>query len=284
MHCSFAQYLKAQKAWCKVNGLCQMAEGAKEHCLRRTHRMITSRSQCRSASNSSTLFCLLATHPRFSEKPLYPIRNRRRPIRSSRARRRSSGLTVSPSRKDHDAFARPPTRSLWRNRSFSLLITDIPIEEVSLFSFDQLLSTRLVCNEPRRGCKDRADAAPQVSTPADDAAVLRGSGAAGRARVAQLRGGSCASRSCRWRNHSTRSIPSGFRQKRHDRCARCSMPASLRRMKMCLCSVNPGSGKTHMLQAISQELVRRGHRMLFTSCEMLVQQLRIAKRDLKLSA
>lgn len=46
---------------------------------------------------------------------------------------------------------------------------------------------------------------------------------------------------------------------------------------------NPGSGKTHMLQAISQELVRRGHRMLFTSCEMLVQQLLIAKRDLKLS-
>ncbi len=46
---------------------------------------------------------------------------------------------------------------------------------------------------------------------------------------------------------------------------------------------NPGSGKTHMLQAISQELVRRGHRMLFTTCEMLVQQLLIAKRDLKLS-
>jgi len=46
---------------------------------------------------------------------------------------------------------------------------------------------------------------------------------------------------------------------------------------------NPGSGKTHMLQAISQELVRRGHRMLFTSCEMLVQELLIAKRDLKLS-
>src|SRR5260370_15147383 len=46
---------------------------------------------------------------------------------------------------------------------------------------------------------------------------------------------------------------------------------------------NPGSGKTHMLQAISQELVRRGRRMLFTSCEMLVQELLIAKRDLKLS-
>lgn len=46
---------------------------------------------------------------------------------------------------------------------------------------------------------------------------------------------------------------------------------------------NPGSGKTHMLQAIGQELIRSGHRMLFTSCEMLVQELLIAKRDLKLS-
>jgi DNA replication protein DnaC len=46
---------------------------------------------------------------------------------------------------------------------------------------------------------------------------------------------------------------------------------------------NPGSGKTHMLQAISQELVRQGRRMLFTTCEMLVQDLLIAKRDLKLS-
>jgi DNA replication protein DnaC len=46
---------------------------------------------------------------------------------------------------------------------------------------------------------------------------------------------------------------------------------------------NPGSGKTHMLQAVSQELVRQGRRMLFTTCEMLVQDLLIAKRDLKLS-
>jgi DNA replication protein DnaC len=46
---------------------------------------------------------------------------------------------------------------------------------------------------------------------------------------------------------------------------------------------NPGSGKTHMLQAIGQELVRRGRRMLFITCEMLVQELLIAKRDLKLS-
>ena len=46
---------------------------------------------------------------------------------------------------------------------------------------------------------------------------------------------------------------------------------------------NPGSGRTHMMQAISQELVRQGRRMLFTTCEMLVQDLLIAKRDLKLS-
>jgi DNA replication protein DnaC len=38
-----------------------------------------------------------------------------------------------------------------------------------------------------------------------------------------------------------------------------------------------------MFQAVGQELIRRGHRMLFTSCEMLVQELLIAKRDLKLS-
>jgi len=48
-------------------------------------------------------------------------------------------------------------------------------------------------------------------------------------------------------------------------------------------SGSPGSGKTHMLQAIGQELVRRGRRMLFITCEMLVQELLIAKRDLKLS-
>ncbi len=46
---------------------------------------------------------------------------------------------------------------------------------------------------------------------------------------------------------------------------------------------NPGSGKTHLLEAVGQELVRQGHRMLFTTCEMLVQELLIAKRDLKLS-
>ena len=45
---------------------------------------------------------------------------------------------------------------------------------------------------------------------------------------------------------------------------------------------NPGSGKTHLLCAIGHELVRQGHRVLFTSCQLLVQDLLAAKRDLVL--
>jgi DNA replication protein DnaC len=45
----------------------------------------------------------------------------------------------------------------------------------------------------------------------------------------------------------------------------------------------PGSGKTHLLCAIAQELVRAGRRVLFCGCNLLVQELLIAKRDLKLS-
>jgi DNA replication protein DnaC len=46
---------------------------------------------------------------------------------------------------------------------------------------------------------------------------------------------------------------------------------------------NPGTGKSHLLCAIAYELVKRGHPVLFTSAAMLVQNLLIAKRDLKLS-
>ena len=45
---------------------------------------------------------------------------------------------------------------------------------------------------------------------------------------------------------------------------------------------NPGSGKTHLLCAIGQELIQLGRKVLFTPCSLLVQQLLIAKRDLKL--
>jgi DNA replication protein DnaC len=46
---------------------------------------------------------------------------------------------------------------------------------------------------------------------------------------------------------------------------------------------NPGSGKTHLLCAIAQELIhRQGRRLLFSPCSLLVQQLLVAKRELKL--
>jgi DNA replication protein DnaC len=44
----------------------------------------------------------------------------------------------------------------------------------------------------------------------------------------------------------------------------------------------PGSGKTHLLCAIGQELVRAGRKVLFRKCGLLVQELLAAKRDLKL--
>jgi DNA replication protein DnaC len=45
---------------------------------------------------------------------------------------------------------------------------------------------------------------------------------------------------------------------------------------------NPGSGKTHLLCAIGQELIQSGRRVLYLPCSLLVQQLLIAKRDLNL--
>lgn len=45
---------------------------------------------------------------------------------------------------------------------------------------------------------------------------------------------------------------------------------------------NPGSGKTHLLCAISQELINRDKRIFFTPCSMLVQELLVAKRELEL--
>ena len=44
----------------------------------------------------------------------------------------------------------------------------------------------------------------------------------------------------------------------------------------------PGSGKTHLLCALGQELVRSGHRVPFATCGLLVQEMLAAKRDLKL--
>jgi DNA replication protein DnaC len=44
-----------------------------------------------------------------------------------------------------------------------------------------------------------------------------------------------------------------------------------------------GSGKTHLLCALAQELIRQGRQVYFSTCSRLVQDLLAAKRDLKLS-
>lgn len=47
---------------------------------------------------------------------------------------------------------------------------------------------------------------------------------------------------------------------------------------------NPGAGKSHLLCAIAQELVvTQGRKVKHTTCAMLVQELLLAKRDLRLS-
>jgi len=45
---------------------------------------------------------------------------------------------------------------------------------------------------------------------------------------------------------------------------------------------NPGSGKTHLLCAICHELARQGRKVYFAGCDLMVQQLLRAKRELEL--
>jgi DNA replication protein DnaC len=58
----------------------------------------------------------------------------------------------------------------------------------------------------------------------------------------------------------------------------------LERRENVLAFGNPGSGKTHLLCALCQELVQKDHRVLYVTCSLLVQELLIAKRDLKLAS
>lgn len=57
----------------------------------------------------------------------------------------------------------------------------------------------------------------------------------------------------------------------------------LERRENVLAFGNPGSGKTHLLCALCQDLVQQDRRVLYTTCSLLVQELLIAKRDLRLA-
>lgn len=57
----------------------------------------------------------------------------------------------------------------------------------------------------------------------------------------------------------------------------------LARAECVLAFGNPGSGKTHLMCGIAEQIIRQGHAVLFVSAAMLVQRLLVAKRDLRLS-
>ncbi len=56
----------------------------------------------------------------------------------------------------------------------------------------------------------------------------------------------------------------------------------LERCENVLAFGKPGSGKTHLLCAIAQELIHQERRILFATCSMLIQDLLVAKKDLEL--
>ncbi len=56
----------------------------------------------------------------------------------------------------------------------------------------------------------------------------------------------------------------------------------LERCENVLAFGKPGSGKTHLLCAIAQELIHQERRILFATCSMLVQDLLVAKKELEL--
>jgi len=45
---------------------------------------------------------------------------------------------------------------------------------------------------------------------------------------------------------------------------------------------NPGSGKTHLISALAQELIRKDKRVCFSTCALLLQELLLAKKELHL--
>jgi DNA replication protein DnaC len=82
-----------------------------------------------------------------------------------------------------------------------------------------------------------------------------------------------------WGNFDENRLPLGLRRQ----VASLRDGGFLDRTENVLAFGNPGSGKTHLLCALCQELAASGRRILYRPCSLLVQDLLAAKRDLTLS-
>ncbi len=97
-------------------------------------------------------------------------------------------------------------------------------------------------------------------------------------RVARLMTRSQLTRSKTWDNFDWKRLP--IQVTRQMESLRDG--AFLDRRENLLIFGKPGSGKSHCLCALGEQLVQRGRSVLLTTCSLLVQQLLIAKRDLRL--
>lgn len=97
-------------------------------------------------------------------------------------------------------------------------------------------------------------------------------------RITRLMQRSQLSRSKTWDNFNWKRLPLAVtRQLESLRDG-----AFLDRRENVLLFGKPGSGKSHCLNALGEQLIQLGRSILFTTCSLLVQQLLIAKRDLRL--
>lgn len=81
-----------------------------------------------------------------------------------------------------------------------------------------------------------------------------------------------------WSNFDMTRLPAGARQKLETLRSGRFLDA---RENVLLFGA-PGSGKSHALCGLAEQLIQQGRSILFTTCSLLVQQLLIAKRDLRL--
>ncbi len=84
-------------------------------------------------------------------------------------------------------------------------------------------------------------------------------------------------------NGELRHERSGCRQKAARQVKALLDGTFLDRKENVLAFGNPGSGKTHLLSALGQDLIRNGRKIGFTTCARLVQDLLRAKQELRLS-